>query len=350
MTTAAPTSVRKPSTAPSATRSARSATSSTRAGRVNAQPPTSAAGTADASEQEGALDTASFREGQPEEHDDHGGRDADAGEGEEQRERGDEDEQPSGYPHQHPVTGRGAEPEPERESDVREQRKRVPVLHGLAQPGDPVSLGIERGHGLGQEGPREDDPGDDREETCSQACRGSTAERGEDGTEPEKRREGHALVERVPAAVRGDRPPGRGADPGHEQQHRGDEGSAGSSEPRRGDQPESDREEHRGEQHDGRAANRKHSLDAGPVSGERGPERASPRRARRERRRRLRAPGPTAPAPHPWRARLPAPALFPRFRRGVSDRPSNNSFTLHSRRPHQEPEDSSYFSGFRPRP
>ncbi len=80
------------------------------------------------------------------------------------------------------------------------------------------------------------------------------------------------------------------------------------------------------------------------------PRSVPPTSTREDRRRHLRAPGRTAPAPHPWRARLPASALFPRFRRGVSDRPSNNSFTLHSRRPHQKPEDSSYFSGLRPRP
>ena len=71
----------------------------------------------------------------------------------------------------------------------------------------------------------------------------------------------------------GDRPPGRGA----RSRPRAGASRRRAAPPARpsrggGDQPESDREEHRGEQHDGRAANRKHSLDAGPVSGERGPE------------------------------------------------------------------------------
>ena len=69
------------------------------------------------------------------------------------------------------------------------KRERVPVLHGLAQARDPVSVGIERRHGLRHERPRKHRSADDREEACSEPRGCPAADRCEHDTEPEKRRE-----------------------------------------------------------------------------------------------------------------------------------------------------------------
>src|SRR5207302_5076472 len=106
-------------------------------------------------QEEHALDSLA-REGEPRDNHDDRGCDPRPRERQEEGERRRIPEEATWDAGPGLVSRRRSEPEGETETDVREERERVPVVHGYSQTGDPVATRVECGNCLRQERPGED--------------------------------------------------------------------------------------------------------------------------------------------------------------------------------------------------
>jgi hypothetical protein len=166
------------------------------------------------------------------------------------------------------VRWRGADPETQHERDIREQSKGVPVADRFAQPGDSITVRIQRRHGLGQQRPHEHGADGRRERPRGEPRSMRTADGGKDDPEAQERRIRDALVERVPTPIGDDRPPDRGSRPRDEKDERPDQCGTGAADSERGHPSERRRDERTGEEQNRGGADRKDPVDARAVAGE----------------------------------------------------------------------------------
>ena len=127
---------------------------------------------------------------------------------------GEVDEHRSGCAHGSVVSPGSGEPQAERNRGRCDERKRVPVADRVAEPGDPETVGNERRHDLPGQRPEQHES-DQHGEAAGDRARGSRYPRRQQPEHGE-----HSVdecpIERLPRAIRGNRPPHRQADPGGE--------------------------------------------------------------------------------------------------------------------------------------